>query len=102
MKTSVRRPVIALFAVSAVVLSCAALFQAKLSSSSSAPAIQKVVVAAKRMTVSEKLAFDLQNSAMQTVVIRAKRLTAAEKQAIDQAMSPSIASNVRPATKAAL
>ncbi|MBI3711631.1 MAG: hypothetical protein HY253_01525 [Burkholderiales bacterium] len=100
MKTNVRRQVTMLLAVGAVVLSGAAVFQAKVSERASAPAIQKVVIAAKRMTATEKLVFDLQNSAMQTVVIRAKRLTAAEKQAIDQMTTPSIATNARAATKA--
>lgn len=87
MKTSVRHQVILMLAASAVVLSFAAIYQAKVSARTSAPAIQKVVIAAKRMTAEEKLVFDLQNSAMQTVVIRAKRLTAEEKQMIDQQAS---------------
>ncbi len=100
MKTYVRRQVIGLFAASAVALGLVAAYQATVQVSHSKPAIQKVVIAAKRMTAEEKLVFDLQNSAMQTVVIRAKRLTAAEKQAIDQAATPHIATNARAATKA--
>ncbi len=46
--------------------------------------IQKVMVAAKRMTPEEKLAFDLQSTGMQTVIISAKRLTAEQKIAMDE------------------
>ncbi|MFZ6819060.1 hypothetical protein [Undibacterium sp. Ji22W] len=45
--------------------------------------MQKVTVAAKRMSVEEKLAFDLQTTGMQTVVISAKRLSPAQKLAMD-------------------
>lgn len=99
MKTNVRHQVMLMLAVSAVVLSFAAAYQAKVHAQSSASAIQKVVIVAKRMTAEEKLVFDLQNSAMQTVVIRAKRLTAAEKQAIDQASSSSIMQRAQSTTK---
>lgn len=85
MKTSVRHQVLGVVAVSALIVSFAAAYQTKIQVSPSATAIQKVVIAAKRMTAEEKLVFDLQNSAMQTVVIRAKRLTAQEKKNMDQA-----------------
>ena len=45
--------------------------------------IQKVTIAAKRMSPEEKLAFDLQSTGMHTVVISAKRLTAEQKLAMD-------------------
>ncbi len=99
MKTSVRYQVMLALAVSAVVLSFAAAYQAKSSARASAPAIQKVVIAAKRMTATEKLVFDMQNAAMQTVVIRAKRLTAEQKKMIDQESTPVVAKNA-PANKA--
>lgn len=46
------------------------------------PAVQKVVVQAKRMTADEKLAYDMalaQSQVMQVIEIRAKRLTPAQK-----------------------
>lgn len=100
MKTSVRNQVILMLAASAVALSFAAAYQAKLHIRENAPAVQKVVIAAKRMSAEEKLAFDLQNSAMQTVVIRAKRLTAEEKQMMDQAPVTKIAKSAQAAPKA--
>lgn len=50
----------------------------------SAIAAQTVTISAKRMTVEEKRAFDLQSSGFQTVVISAKRLTPEQKAAMDQ------------------
>lgn len=47
-------------------------------------AAQTVTISAKRMTVEEKRAFDLQSSGFQTVVISAKRLTPEQKAAMDQ------------------
>jgi hypothetical protein len=46
--------------------------------------IQKVTIAAKRMSPEEKLIFDLQSTGMHTVVISAKRLTAEQKVAMDE------------------
>ncbi|MBC3881788.1 hypothetical protein H8K35_11130 [Undibacterium sp. LX40W] len=47
-------------------------------------ATQTVTISAKKMSLEEKRAFDLQSSGFQTVVISAKRLTAEQKAAIDQ------------------
>lgn len=100
MKTSVRNHVMLMLGVSAVVVSFAMAYQTKQQIRERAPAIQKVVIAAKRMSAEEKLVFDLQNSAMQTVVIRAKRLTAEEKRMMDQAPLSNIAKSAHTEPKA--
>jgi uncharacterized membrane protein YkvI len=84
MKTALNSKVIVTVAAVAAAISLVAAFQASKKVQMPANEIQTVTVSAKRMTVEQKMAFDLQSTGMQTIVISAKRLTPAQKNAIDE------------------
>ena len=86
MKTSTLKLIIA---SAAVCLSTAAFAGTETSNANqvkaNTPAVQKVVVQAKRMSAEEKSAYDMalaQSQVMQVIEIRAKRLTPAQKNQI--------------------
>lgn len=85
MKSSFANKVFAAAVSAVVVIGAANAFQVNQTKPTevSKQTMQKVTVAAKRMSREEKLAFDLQSTGMQTVIISAKRLTPEQKLAMD-------------------
>jgi hypothetical protein len=79
MKTSRAMLLAGLFAMVAV-SGAASAYQVRANTA----AAQTVTISAKRMTIEEKRAFDLQSSGFQTVVISAKRLTPEQKAAMEK------------------
>lgn len=80
MKTTVKTTTILSTASLAAVLFVAAAFHTQIPAPDSK--IASVTVSAKRMSLAEKQAFDLESQGVQTVVISTKRLTAEQKLAM--------------------
>ncbi|MBR7800419.1 hypothetical protein [Undibacterium fentianense] len=87
MKTSITGKFVFATVSAIAIVSAATAFQSHQITPNSAlqkTSMQKVTIAAKRMSPEEKLAYDLQSSGMQTVVISAKRLSPEQKVAMDE------------------